>query len=168
MDLIGFNLRVESAVEFAKKYSKALVLFSGKRPDVSRANEQEMQDSYSEARVMAEAAIELGLRNAVVLEEQSLHAGQNIKNSLDLLNGLELRRLLVVCSSYMGRRLDYYMKKELKERSLEGRLDTFIYDADVAQDAIRIPLTTVEQERKGQRILYEAKRLSQYRRKGDL
>ncbi len=152
-------MRISAALEFSHQYSEAAVIFSGKRPDLSRASDEEMKEGYSEASVMANAAITLGMsRDKIILEEESLHTGQNVKNSLDLLLDRELRGILVVCSSYMARRVYYYSRKDLRKKNLLSSLNLFIFDADVAEDLSKTALTTEAQERKRQRILYEAKR----------
>ncbi len=168
IDLTSFNMRIDSGIEFSKRYPNATVIFSGKRPDLSRANPDELQDGYSEAKLMADRAINLGLNAEVVLEEESLHSGQHIPNAFDLIADRPLEGVLVVCSSYMARRMDYYLKKELKIRNLVGKFATFIFDADVAWDLAGSNLSLEEQARKKQRVLYEAQRLSLYRKQGDL
>lgn len=170
-DLASFNKRITAAIEYSSLYPQATVVFAGKRPDLSRATLKERQDEYSEAEVMADAAINKGLdKGRVLLEELSFHTGQNISNSLDLLiaRGLILRGLVVTSSSYMARRINYYLINELRIRDMTGKINPYTFDADVAEDLNGDELSSEETERKRRSILYEAKRLSQYRHKGDL
>jgi uncharacterized SAM-binding protein YcdF (DUF218 family) len=165
----SFDKRIKATVDYAAQYPNAYVLFSGKRPDESRATPSEKEPNYSEAAVMAKEAKTAGLGdNHIELEEESENAKDNVNLSLDKLKDKDPKSILIISSGYMGRRLDLYLQKELKQRNLLG-ITTFIFDADVAEDlAGFIPSSDTEKERKMNRILYEAFRLSKYRQKGDL
>ncbi len=162
----SFDKRIASAVHYSNIYKQAVVIFCGKRPDVSRATEGELNDDYSEAQVMADTAQKRGLEANTMLEEDSLHTGQNIRNVVSILKRLGKKRVLVVSSSYMGRRIDYYLSREMRQQDVA--LETFIFDADVYEDVKGGKFQDEETNRKNKCLLYEAKRLSEYRYKNDL
>lgn len=168
-DMESFRKRLDASLLYSRLYPTASIIFTGKRPDLSRAVAEERVENYSEASVMSKTAVNEGLgQKRVVLEELSTNTSESIANVFELLKEKPLGGILVTCSSYMARRIDYYIKRELRNRSLAGKVKVFIFDADVAED-LEGKLTSDESsDRKRRSILYEAKRLSKYRNKRDL
>ncbi len=118
---------------------------------------------------MLAAAVKEGLdEKRAALEELSTNTSESLTNTFDLLKGELPKGMLVVCSSYMARRIDLYTKRELKKRGLTEKVKVFIFDADVAEDMEGNLTPEALSDRQRRSILYEAKRLSRYRQKGDL
>lgn len=183
IDLLNYWKRVKGLKKYADDHPKArIVMPSGKRPTAKRATADEMAEGFSEAKIMEDELVGLGLdRSRIQREDEATHTGENIEFSLNkLFGGLipldtnEPINLMIVTSSYCGRRTDLYMKRELRKRKLEGKVKFYLYDADVQEDIdrkegkITTPLTPEEEKLKLVTELREMLRLDLYADKGDL
>lgn len=169
VDRPSYDQRIHTILKLAKRYPEAEFVVSGKRPDVSRASEEEMKSDYSEAAVMAGDMIENGVEQSrIILEEEAVHTMDNVLKSLALLQkkGKDPKNLLFVTGSYQGRRTDYYIPKIFEQLGIDPATHkTYIIDAEM--DAIREGREP-NPERNRYMVTYESARLSRYRKKGDL
>lgn len=166
LDKSAFDLRISAALFYAQNYKNAYIVFSGKRPDRMRASSEELESHFIEAAVMANEAIRRGLdKKRIALEVESTNTRENLINSLNLLPNS--KNLLIICSSYVGRRVNLYLNR-MQQESLIPRKNYFIVDADVRLDKSDRILNRIKEERKQFRLVYEWERLKKYRRKGHL
>lgn len=170
IDKQSYSMRVEASLYYAELFPTVPIIYSGKRPDDTRATVEELAAEYCEAERMVEDAVSRGLNpQRTLIERDAIHTGQNVINSINLIGGLlsNTSGLLFICSSYAGRRIDLYAKKELAARGL-GDIERYIYDADVDEDSINLTYSDEQVTRKHSLLMREALRLSRYRRQGYL
>ena len=188
IDLLNYWKRINGLLLWDQKHSETgIVMPSGKRPDQSRATASEMAEGFSEAAIMRDELIGLGMdpKKLGTIEESATHTGENIVNSLDLLFGGMLDtsgegqiNILVATSSYCGKRTEAYLVRELQNRGLQDKVNVFIYDADVQEDIDREkaskagqtlpPLTPEEEKLKLVTQLREMQRLDRYTSEGQI
>lgn len=153
VDPRSFVDRVDALLEFANRYPKATVIFTGKGPHTSKG----IKTLDIEALQMQQLAREKGLRNSCLVELTSQNTKENIHNSLKLQRDTSK---LFICSRLMARRVDYYVKKEMES---EPNFPYYIVDTDVRQIKQQ-GFQTYHLEN----LMYEWKRLPLYRHQGDL
>jgi len=169
-DPVSYKLRLDEVVKLHGQYPGARIIVSGARSAPSRALPGEMDSDYNEALIIAKDLKEKGIQiESGDLELTATNSRENIFNSLELIlaAGEMPQGVVFVGSSYMGRRIDLYIKKFLNKKNIQqDALPTFIVDGDVAQHQ-GDPLKE-ETTRQRAAVKYEWRRLAEYRRRGDL
>lgn len=167
-ELQSFEMRCHLTAECAKKYPNIPVIVTGLRPDISKATLAELEKTYDEAKSMISNIVQKGIfLERFIREDTTTNTRDSTHEVFKIIQDNNFKNVLFVCSSYMARRVDLYVKKYLKDHNISD-FKYFIIDADVREDLSGKELSSQEKLRKFERFVYEWKRLPIYRRNKDL
>jgi hypothetical protein len=161
---MDFDMRVNAGMHYAMAYPESRLIVTGKRPHVSQALPEELDENYLESRVMADALLDLGVTNQVNLEKEADNTRDNVRYSLAMIPHGETS-VLFITSGYLARRVSLYVNKELQTSGRSDDVRCFFVDTDVREDTLQnSSISEQEKHRKIEKIGYEWLRLPVYRR----
>lgn len=164
---LSYAIRMEMLQKYASLYPKSEVIFTGNK------TKRQLSDSTSipEAIVMAQDSLLYGIESGrTKVETKSESLQENLINTIHLLSPIT-RSLLIIASSYSGRRIQFYLDKFFREHPEFSKLQFFIVDADLHKEDLPESLQqklSLDSERETKKVAYEWERILRYRAKGDL